>query len=512
MLDVRNKRVLVLGLGRKGQAAARLLVQHRAEVVAVDPVAAPGRSAGAAELRSLGIPVRSDPAALAPDQFDLAVLASDTPTLSDLRRRLARAGVPVISELELGCRFAQCLLVGITGAAGKRTTMRLLEEILEAAQRRTGLAGGDRIPLSDLAEASKELEFIAVEVSPWELEATREFRPMAGVLLNLPGDERAADSSSGSFAGAVANLFARQQAFDWAIVQLEALEQFRAAGLTLPAKTVTFSAAERKADFFLDRGLIISQLPDWNGPLINLTGCQSRGSHFAEDVMAALAVGRVLRIPLEVMVDAIQRCPALPHRCESIGTVGGVEFISDALAVTLSSTRQAVLSIPAFEPGESNILMIAGGADSGGDFHDLGPLLARRVKQVFLFGEVREKLRAAWSLFTPCTLVGSVLEAATVAVQSAVPGDVVLLSPACSSREPSTDEKSLGEVFREAVRHMGQTTGGGASLPGPIPWGAGGSPPVAPPLPSATNDSLLRRLLREDAGAKPIVTSDQLHP
>jgi UDP-N-acetylmuramoylalanine--D-glutamate ligase len=116
--------------------------------------------------------------------------------------------------------------------------------------------------------------------------------------------------------------------------------------------------------------------------------------------------------------------------------------------------------------GEPNIHLIAGGVDKGFEFHDLGPLLARRVKRAYLLGETREKLRAAWSLFTPCTAVGSLLEAVQQSVAEAAPGDVVLLSPACSSFDMFRNYQHRGEVFREAVQSvLARGPHGGVGLP-----------------------------------------------
>ena len=133
------------------------------------------------------------------------------------------------------------------------------------------------------------------------------------------------------------------------------------------------------------------------GPLIDLEKTQLRGPHNAENVMAALAVGRVLRLPLEEMVTAIVSFKPGAHRCELIGEINGVKFVNDSKATNLDAVSKALQTMPASQPGEPNVLLIAGGRDKGLDYHDLGPLLAQRVKHAFLLGETREKLRASWS-------------------------------------------------------------------------------------------------------------------
>jgi UDP-N-acetylmuramoylalanine--D-glutamate ligase len=178
------------------------------------------------------------------------------------------------------------------------------------------------------------------------------------------------------------------------------------------------------------------------------------GLHNAENLMAALAVGRVLRIPLETMVEALRSYAPAPHRCELVAEVNGVKFINDSKATNLDAVQKALLSVPAAGTGQPNVWLIAGGRDKRLEYHDLGPLLARRVKGAFLFGEAREKIRAAWSLFTPCTLSDSLLEAVALAARKAVAGDVVLLSPACSSFDQFQNYQHRGEVFRQAVHDV----------------------------------------------------------
>lgn len=460
MIEVRDKRVAVLGLGPEGQAAARLLVQQGATVVVSEAADSPAARRAAAELRALGVTVELAATKPGSGRFDLALLASGTEANHRLLEPLARAGCPVLSELEFAAQGSQCLAIAVAGSNGKRTTVGLIDRILGAAQRKTAVAGGDGLPFSALVERTRELDFLTVGVAPWQLERTEFFRPIVAVILNATPVADEGFATHDDYLRVLARVVARQQAFDWTIIQREALAQLRTLDLPVPGKTITFSAHDQQADIFLDRSLLISQLGDWAGPLLDFSKGQLLGSHHAENVMAALAVGRVLRVPLERMVEVIRACPPLPGRCEPIGAAGGVRFYNDAGARTPAATHRAILAMPVGQPGEANVVLIAGGDVPGADVHDLGPLLARRVKRAILLGKAGERLRAAWSLFTPCTLAGSVLEAVSVAAESAAPGDVVLLSPACSSRDPSPDNENADGVFRAAVRRLGRSMAG----------------------------------------------------
>ena len=170
--------------------------------------------------------------------------------------------------------------------------------------------------------------------------------------------------------------------------------------------------------------------------------------------MGALAVGRVLRIPLGAMVDSLKTYAPAAHRCELVAEVNGVKFVNDSKATNLDAVHKAVLSVPPASGGQPNIWLIAGGKDKGLQFHDLGPLLSQRVKGAFLIGETRQKLQAAWSLFTSCTPMDSLSDAVAEAARRAQPGDVVLLSPACSSFDQFKSYAHRGDVFRQAVRNL----------------------------------------------------------
>src|SRR6266540_6377653 len=462
MREFANQRVLVVGLGSSGRAACNLLRRREANVVAVDHADTPHLRRGADELRAAGVEGRVglEPAPVEP--FDLVVLSPGVPPQSAFVQELVRRNLPVIGELELGYQQSLCLNISITGTNGKTTTTELVERILKHAHRNTVAAGNIGLPLSAVVDRTKDLDFLTLEVSSFQLETIQFFRPAVAVLLNITPDHLDRYPNMAEYLRAKARLFINQQVFDWAVVQSEALAQMRSLHLNIPSKVITFSANNRRADLYLDRGLLVGRLPDWSGPLLDLAKCKLRGPHNAENLMAALAVGHVLRIPLEEMAETLMSYEPAPHRCEPVAEINGVRFINDSKATNLDAVHKALLSVPVAKTGEPNVLLIAGGQDKGFEFHDIGPLLSRRVKRAYLLGETREKIRAAWSLFTPCTVVNSLLEAVQQSAANAVPGDVVLLSPACSSFDMFQNYQHRGEVFRQAIGQLRQTTGSGA--------------------------------------------------
>lgn len=455
MFVLENKSVLVIGLGASGAAACALLRSRNAHVVAVDNADTPAQRAQAEKLRGLGVDVRLGQAQAPVQHFDLAVLSPGVPMGNPIAKEASQRDVPVISEFELGWQQSYCTAIGITGTNGKTTTTELVERLLTHHHLKTVAAGNIGLPLSAVASRTRELDWLTLEVSSFQLETIRYFRPAIAVLLNITPDHLDRYASMDDYARAKGRLFANQQSFDWAIVQSEALAQLRTLGVAIPAKVITFSANNRRADIYLDRGLLISRMEDWNGPLLDMDHCQLRGPHNAENIMATLAVGRVLRLPLEGMAESIRSYTPAPHRCELVAEIDGVKYVNDSKATNVDAVAKAIQSLPAGpNQNEPNIWLLAGGKDKGFPFHDIGPLLSQRVKGAFVFGETREKIRAAWSLFTTCTPVGSLLEAVSEAAKKAVSGDVVLLSPACSSFDQFQNYQHRGEVFRQTVQEL----------------------------------------------------------
>jgi UDP-N-acetylmuramoylalanine--D-glutamate ligase len=172
--------------------------------------------------------------------------------------------------------------------------------------------------------------------------------------------------------------------------------------------------------------------------------------------MAALAVAHVLRLPLEGMLPTIKNYTSGPHRFEVVCEINGVQFINDSKATNLDALQKALLATRKGETGEANVWLISGGKDSGAHYHDAGPLLSKKVKHAFVLGGAAEKIRSAWSLFTPCTVLDSLVEAVSEVARRAASGDVVLFSPACSSLGQFRNYQERGEAFCRAVKSIGR--------------------------------------------------------
>jgi len=375
-------------------------------------------------------------------------------------------------SLDSDLQRIKCLALAVSGTNGKSTTAALIERMLRHNDRRTLVCGSQGRALDSVVDRTGNLDFVILRLEAEQIRTATTFRPAVAVLLNLAHDRLEDVASPDDYTRAYAPLFGNQQFFDWAIVQSMALAKLKKAGVPLPAKTITFSATDSNADLVLDRGLLVSRLPTWPGPLLDLDHCLLHGPHNAENLLATLAVGHVLRLALEDMVDSLKTYRAGGHRCELVAEIQGVQFIDDSKACNLDAMENALRAVRGGANGEPNVWLIAGGNDPGLDFHAAGPLLSRKVKGAFLLGKVGQKIRAAWSLFTPCMLAASLLEAVAEAARNATSGDVILLSPACSGLDQFRNYQHRGEVFCEAVKSIGR------GLVASNPYMHGVSPPA----------------------------------
>jgi len=453
-MDLTNKRVLLIGLGGRGRAACDLLLRCGARVTAVDPHDTTALNDITVPLRNRGVRVFLGAAQLPDGAQDLCVLSPAVPPTSPLVVEALSRGLKLIGELELAYQRMRCLGLAVTGTNGKGSVAELIERLLRHEDRRIVVAGQRARPVCDVVDQTAEADYLILQVNAFQLEVVEFFRPVVAVLTNLTPDHLDRYGSMERYVKATARVFEQQQQFDWAIVQSEALEQMKSMGLEPPSKVVTFSAQDEGADLYLDRRMIVSRLPNWSGPVLDLDRCRVNGPHHAENFMAALAVGRALRIPLDSMVDLLRQVEPARHRCEPVANVDGVLYVNDSKATNPHALQMALNAVRPGREGQPNIWLIAGGRDKGADYHSVGALVGRRVKGAFLYGEGREKLQAAWSLFTPCTVVGSLLEAVAEAARCATEGDVVLLSPACSCFDQFRDYQHRGDTFCSAVKSI----------------------------------------------------------
>jgi len=450
-IELRDKNVLVLGLGRSGMAAATLLSRDGAHVVVRDEGDGEALQERANRLRQLGVQVELGNHFDTTVRFDLAVLSPGIRPERPIVQELAKRKTPVLSELELAYRFCLCPVVAITGTNGKTTTTELITAMFQTCDKHVIAAGNIGYALSDAAEQSAGLDALVVEVSSFQLEKIERFKPDIGIWLNLTPDHLDRHGSMEEYARAKARLFMNQNAHNIAIVSTQALGWARRVGCEFRGRLITVSATGHQADLWLDAEdgqTIWCWLPECRGIVMRLDETGLRGIHNAENIMATIAAGIAMGLPVRGIREAIMAYCPQPHRCEFIAEIGGVTFINDSKATNTDAVQKALESLP------GHVILIAGGRDKAMDFAAIRDTIVRKVKCAVLIGETQDKLFTAWGDVAPCVRSDSMANAVRTATELARKGDTVLLSPACASFDMFQNYEHRGDEFKRCVLAM----------------------------------------------------------
>jgi UDP-N-acetylmuramoylalanine--D-glutamate ligase len=446
-VELKNKNVVVLGLGRSGMAAASLLRRDGARVVVRDEGDGGVLKERANRLRQLGIRVELGNRFDSSTQFDFAVLSPGIAPERPIVREIVTRKTPVLSELELAYRFCVCPIVAITGTNGKTTTTELIAAVLEGCGQRAVAAGNIGHAFSDAVDEGVGLDALVLETSSFQLEKIEQFRPHVAVLLNITPDHLDRHGSMKEYARAKAGIFLNQTSEDFAVVAVPALRWLRKIGWEIRARIITVSAGGQEADLWLDwvdGQTIWSRVPECRGILMRMEETNLRGLHNAENILATLAAGLALKLPVTQMRDAIcSYCPQ-PHRCEFVASVNGVTYVNDSKATNTDAVEKALRSLA------GPVVLIAGGRDKRLDFSTIKEVVAEKVKLAVVIGETQEKICRAWSEVS-CLRASSMAEAVRVATSHARSGDTVLLSPACSSFDMFENYEHRGNEFKRCV-------------------------------------------------------------
>ncbi len=450
-MDVKEKQILVVGFGVSGQAAARLLVQKGAKVFAIDESQGKIMKRRAKRKKNCNLQIQFGVRTIPSGRFDAAILSPGVSLHSGLASSIADLDVPIYGELELASWFCQCPMIGITGTNGKTTTTQLLERALRANFKQVVAAGNIGLPLSEAVLQSERLDYLVVEASSFQLETIDTFRPRVSVMMNISPDHLDRYASVEEYARAKVSLWKNQCGNDWVVINRDTEKYLADLGFSSPVGTIRYSVcAEENVDLWFDGESIRGPIVEEIGLEPQLVQTHLRGAHHAENVMATLAVVYVLKLNLLMAWKEICNYQPLAHRLETVDLFQGIEFVNDSKATNLDAMGKAIRTFT--QP----IILIAGGKDKGFDFSYLTPLIREKVKSCILIGEVREHLFQAWKEATSCVFADSLEKAVAMAGRLGKEGDVVLLSPGCSSYDMFENYEERGEVFRRAVRHLHQ--------------------------------------------------------
>ncbi len=445
--SVRGSTVVVVGAARSGVAAAQLLAARGAQVVLTEQRSEVG--AAVRRLEDAGIELelgghRADTLARA----DLVVLSPGVPPASAVFDAVRRRGVPVISELELACRWLRGRIVAVTGTKGKSTTVVLVGRMLEAGGWDVLVGGNVGTALSTQVDESTPEMIHVVEASSFQLELTRTFRPSIAVLLNLHRDHLDRHGGYPAYAAAKTRVFANQTAADTLVVNADDPEVLRLARASRARQVPYALEASIDAGIAVAGGAVVRRTAAGDTPLVPLTAVHLRGRHLLSDVLAASAVASLVGVSAGEMTRAVDGFTGLDHALAPAGEVGGVRFVDDSKATNVAAARCAI------ESCGDHLVVILGGRFKGGDLASLAPLLERRADAVIALGEIRERIRETFEAVVRVVEVGSLDDAVRAAYGLAAPGGTVLLAPACASLDMFRDYAERGRVFVQAVDRL----------------------------------------------------------
>ena len=445
-MELRDKKILVVGLAKTGVAVARFLAGAGAFVTVTDMREDDALKDVLEELSDLDITYELG--RHVPYTFlmaDLIVVSPGVPM--DIKPlQMARSQKRrVVSEVELASWFIKAPMVAITGTNGKTTTTTLTGEIFKACGFETFVGGNIGNPLIELASSGEEVERVVVELSSFQLEGVESFRPHVAALLNLTEDHLDRYHTFQEYIDAKLRIFENQGPDDFAVLNIDDPLVAACAG-KLKAQLFPMSRLHELEEGISYRDGFITFSHRGKVLRFGTAGFKLKGVHNLDNIMASMAATLLMRCDGDCAYAAVASFKGLPHRMEFVAEVAGVEYYEDSKGTNVGSV---VKSLESFDSG---ITLIAGGKDKGGSYEPLAPLVKARVSHLVLIGEAKARMNEALGSLTETHLAGTLEEAVDIARKATRPGGVVLFSPACSSFDMFKNYEERAERFKAAVR------------------------------------------------------------
>ncbi len=449
-MDLGNKRVLVVGLGKSGLAAARFLKARGARVTVSDSRPA-ATVAELPELLDEGIMVEAGSHGLLTfRRQDLIVVSPGIPLHVPELKQVRSLGLRIIGELELGTRFLQGEIVAVTGSNGKTTTTALLGEVFAASGRPTLVGGNIGMPVVSMVAPSTPETWNVLEVSSFQLETIERFRPRVALVLNITPDHLDRHGSFENYVAAKARITENQTREDSLVLNAEnkatqmlaakteaqifwfSLRRGVKQGAFVHGETIFFRAAEGAA-------------PE---PVMPVAEIMLVGAHNVENVLAVVCAARLAGIAAETIRTSVGSFKAVEHRLEFVRALDGVRYFNDSKATNVDATLKA---LEAFTGG---VHVILGGKDKDSDYRALAPLLRERAKTVITIGSAAEKIETQLPGIAKIERAGTLERAVAYAHAQARRGEVVLLAPACASFDQFENYEQRGQRFKALVKDL----------------------------------------------------------
>jgi UDP-N-acetylmuramoylalanine--D-glutamate ligase len=456
-IDLRGKRVLIVGLARTGIATALFCAKHEALVTATDVRTEKEIGEAVGQLRTAGLTLElgAHHEKTFLDQ-DLIVPSPGVPADAPLLQAARAKGVTIWSEVELADYFLNGKLIGITGSNGKTTTTALIDHILSTSGFPTILAGNIGTPLIARVEETRDDTITVVELSSFQLELTEKFRPNISVFLNLTPDHLDRHHTVEAYAAAKTRVFQNQSERDFAI--LNADDPATTPLAPQRPRVHWFSRKQRVAQGAYLRGEeIVFRHDGAEEVILKRADIPLAGAHNLENVLAAVAATYLAGADAKAIAKGVRSFSGVEHRLEFVVEIAGVRYYNDSKATNVDATLKAIDAFP------DRVLIILGGKDKGSDYTLLQKPLREKAILALLIGSAADKIEKQIAGSVAVERAGNLERAVEIVSHAAQPGDIVLLAPACASFDQFENYEHRGRVFKELVRNLERQAAGTSS-------------------------------------------------
>lgn len=458
-MDLTGKNVLIIGCGKSGIGAAVFLLREKARPVLFDESERLTEETVRKNLREkieeLNVTVEEQEASVflknLPEtvkaQTDLLVVSPGVPVDSPLAEEFKERGIPVWGEIELAYQKEKGQVIAITGTNGKTTTTTLLGEIMKRHFATSFVMGNIGYPYADIVEQTTKQSVTVGEISSFQLETIEYFHPKVSAILNITPDHLNRHHTMENYIAAKNNITKNQTKSDYCVLNYDNADT-RKLGASCPAKVLYFSAKEKLAEGVFLQGEEIYIAKDGKvRRLMNIHDMRLVGLCNVENVMAAILVSEAMHVPEAEYLEVIRDFRAVEHRIEFVGEVKGVAYYNDSKGTNPDAAIQAIYAM------DRPTILIGGGYDKGSNYDAWIEAFAGKVKRLVLIGQTKEAIAdcARRHGFTEIVLAETFEEAFKICVESAKPGDAVLLSPACASWGMFPNYEERGRLFKELV-------------------------------------------------------------
>lgn len=451
--ELKNKKITVLGSGKSGIESSKFLSSLGATVLLSDNKELEKSTIDI--LNQYNIPYEmgyhSKEAII---NSDLIIVSPGIPIDSDVLKLANTYKIPFISEIELAYLFTEIPIIAITGSNGKTTTTSLISYILEMTDKKVGCCGNIGIPYVSLVSSNifntKKYEYYVIEISSFQLETIRTFKPYIGVLLNLNDNHLDRHKTREIYRNMKKRLFENQTEMEFAVLNSD-YEDVISIKDEIKSKVIQISMKkELEQGVFLFDNYIVSKKDNKLNKIIQIDKISLKGKHNLENCLAAVAVMEILNISNDIVEKSLKEFTGVEHRIEPVSIIQGVTFINDSKGTNYTATIKAIESF------NTPIILILGGRDKGGDFSPLAKIIKEKVDKVILIGETQtlfEKYLRS-SNFDNIYYSDSLKGAVELSYKLARSGDTVLFSPACTSFDMFKNFEERGNFFKNYVREL----------------------------------------------------------